>query len=65
MTIPTSGAITFVAVLLDEDGQVKNVATFSTQVQLDLWVDGEPDEWTALVWGTIVDAPDAQNRSIH
>ena len=65
MATPISGAIAFVAVLLDERGRVTNVATFSTEEQLDAWVDREPETTKALVWGTRVDMPEAQDSRLH
>lgn len=65
MTTPISGHMAFVAILLDDRGRVTSVATFSTQEALDAWVDGEPEEWTALVWGTRVDMPEAQDGRTH
>jgi hypothetical protein len=65
MTTPISGHLAFVAVLLDERGRVKNVATFSTQEALDAWMDLELDTTKALVWGTRVDMPEAQDGRTH
>lgn len=65
MTAPISGARAFVVVLLDQRGRVRSVATFSTQEQLDAWLEREPEDTPALVWGTLVDIPDAENRSLH
>ena len=65
MTTPISGHLAFVAILLDQRGRVKNVATFSTQEQLDDWVDGEPVSQKVLIWGTRVDMPEAQDSRVH